>query len=599
MSRSVALFFLTATLFAVGSRSTPTQAQSAPSVLEELSPSSSLIDLGARSGTIAAALSSEALATPSLEAERPNASYAWLADLALSDLPVRWNDEVLRNLLYFRDSTRGRNLMSGWLQRSTRYGEIIRETLQRHSLPEDLRCVAMAESGFDPTVRSYAGAAGMWQFVSATGKEYGLEQSHWVDQRLDPARSTDAAARYFKFLKGRLGSWELTLAAYNMGYGALLRAIRKYNTNDYWLLASLEAGLPFETTQYVAKILACSVVMRNPTAFGYGELERDPPWRLQSVEVSGGIRLNALATAAGMSLEELQALNPELLRGRIPPGDERYPLRLPVEKVEEFAQAWTRRRPSDPLTQSYTVRFGEDLGDIAYRFSTGEKELRELNELDESESLGAGMMLVVPAREPREREEDEGSPPVAAVPATHFRYRGRERIFYETRRGDTLDAIASFFELRKDQLLRWNHIDAEATMDAGLLLQLFVRSSFDLERAIVLKESEVRVLVVGSEAFFRYHEDQAGRVRFRYRVQAGDTMKSLSKRFDLSVGSIARINRFSRYTDLAEGQEIIVYADPSKAPREASATDETAIEEPRAQLPEGTPETATVVSVTL
>ena len=195
----------------------------------------------------------------------------------MPDLPVRFHDRVVRYLEYFRDSRRGQSLMRAWLRRSSRYGGMITQTLEARGLPRDLRCVAMAESGFDPTVRSHRGALGMWQFVPRTGREYDLNSNRWFDERMDPIKSTDAAARMLGDLHRRFGSWELALAAYNMGYGALLRAIRKYNTNDYWVLADLEAGLPFETTIYVAKIMACSVVMRNTETFGFGELTRDPP----------------------------------------------------------------------------------------------------------------------------------------------------------------------------------------------------------------------------------------------------------------------------------------------------------------------------------
>src|SRR5690606_11780873 len=144
-------------------------------------------------------------------------------------------------------------------------------------------------SGFEPTVRSRAGAAGMWQFVQGTAAEFGLGQSHWVDERLDPERSTRAAAAYLGRLHARFGSWELALAGYNMGYGALLRAMRKYNTNDVWELSRVEAGLPFETSHYVSKILACAVVMRNPERFGLSESDKLPALDAAYVEVGGGI----------------------------------------------------------------------------------------------------------------------------------------------------------------------------------------------------------------------------------------------------------------------------------------------------------------------
>ncbi|MBC7171381.1 MAG: transglycosylase SLT domain-containing protein, partial [Polyangiaceae bacterium] len=356
---------------------------------------------------------------------------AWLQGVALPDIPIRWDDRVVRYLELFRDDPRGRGLMRAWYQRLGRYGAMIEGSLERAGMPRDLRCVALAESGFDPLARSGAGAVGMWQFVGPTGAEYGLAQNHWVDQRRDPLRSTAAAAAYLGHLHRRLGNWELALAAYNMGYGALLRAIRKYNTNDYAMLSRVEAGLPFETTVYVAKILACSVVLRNPERFGLAEVAQDPALAVRTVDVPGGVNLGTLARAAGMEPAALAAINPELLRGRTPPDATRYDLRLPADRVETFSRAARRIRPGEEGQQVYVLRFGESLRDVASRYRTTVDELRARNEIAESTEIGPGTALLVPAVRPRD-ERSSAERPVAAVPDTEFRYEGRRRAFYRT-----------------------------------------------------------------------------------------------------------------------------------------------------------------------
>src|SRR5690606_11398826 len=138
---------------------------------------------------------------------------------------VRWDDRVIRYLEFFRDDPRGNRFIRAWLRRVDRYGPMIRRRLEAEGLPRDLIFVAMVESGFDPTARSHAGAAGMWQFVRRTGEEFGLTVDHWADRRLDPEAATVAAGRYLGQLRARFGTWELAFAAYNMGYGALLRSI--------------------------------------------------------------------------------------------------------------------------------------------------------------------------------------------------------------------------------------------------------------------------------------------------------------------------------------------------------------------------------------
>lgn len=529
-----------------------------------------------------AALTSDVPAS-ALSPVRASRDLSWLAGLTLPDMPIRWDERVVRYLEYFKDDRRGRNLMSGWMRRSTRYGAMISETLRDEELPEDLRCVAMAESGFDPTVRSRVGAAGMWQFVTRTGAEYGLEQSHWVDQRMDPIRSTRAAARYLRQLYRRFGSWELALTAYNMGYGALLRAIRKFNTNDYWVLASLEAGLPFETTIYVAKIMACTVVMRNPERFGFGELVQDPPLEVEPVEVPGGTRLSALARSAGMETDELSALNPELRRRRTPAGRAPYRLLLPATQVDEFTRSWARRRSRNAAHQPYVLRFGERLSDVAHRFRTTPRALRSLNELD-SGDVHAGFAMLVPAVAARAPQR-EAEPPVVAVPDADLAVEGHQRIFYRVTGSDTVQEISQFFGCSRDELRRWNHLDPNATLPRGLVLQLFVPTEQDLSQAIVLADEDVRLVTIGSEEFFDYHETQRGRVRFRYTVRPGDTLTRLGRRFGLSIGSIARINRFSRRSTLQAGQVVIIYTAPENVPASARRQREAS--------PEATPEAGT------
>ena len=181
-----------------------------------------------------------------------------------------------------------------------------------------------------------------------------------VDERLDPERSTQAAALFMRDLYDRFGSWELAFAAYNMGYSGLLRAIRKYNTNDFWMLSHLEAGLPFETSLYVAKITAMSIVANNPERFGFAKLTREEPLALAKVDVAPGTGLRAVATAAGLELDKLKALNPHLLRGRIPPGEQSARVYIPRDAYAQFAQRWAKQRSSTAYV-SYTTRFGESL----------------------------------------------------------------------------------------------------------------------------------------------------------------------------------------------------------------------------------------------
>jgi membrane-bound lytic murein transglycosylase D len=505
---------------------------------------------------------SEALSVdgPPLRLERAEGEaldLSFLKELKLPSLPVRWDARVIDYLLFFKNDRRGRDLAAAWLKRVERYGPMIRRVMAEHSLPEDMLFVAMIESGYDPLARSAADARGMWQFVKQPALFYGLRVDHWVDERLDPERATHAAALFMRDLYDRFGSWELAFAAYNMGYNGLLRAIRKYNSNDYWTLSHFEAGLPFETSLYVAKITAMAIVAHNAERFGFGNLSREPTLMLTKVTVPAGTGLRAIASAAGVDSEQLKALNPQLLRGRVPPGDTALRVYLPRDSYDTFAKKWSKQH--EPVYVSYTTRFGETLEDIARKVGTSPAKLRDINELTGDTKVSPGFPLLVPGAAPTAAAKTSEAPLVATVPAKDFRYEGRRRIFYRVAAQDTPASIARFFAISVDELCAWNSLSEQASLQRDMLLQLFVTPELDISRAVVFTPDEVRILTVGSDAFFDFHETQRGRVRVLYRVQPNETLAKIGQRFELSAGSIGRINQFGSNKELKADEWILVY----------------------------------------
>ncbi len=151
----------------------------------------------------------------------------WLARLEMPDLPVKWDLRIIRFLEFYKEDPRGQKLMRVWLREQGRYKDLILRELRRAKLPEDLLYVCMIESGYDSRDRSRVGATGLWQFMPAAGLVYGLRQTRWVDERNDPVRATRAVTAYFADLHQRFGDWDLAMAAYNAGYGAVLRSIAR------------------------------------------------------------------------------------------------------------------------------------------------------------------------------------------------------------------------------------------------------------------------------------------------------------------------------------------------------------------------------------
>ena len=245
--------------------------------------------------------------------------FAWLSKLNKPDLPFRWDPRLVRYLDYFKNSPKGRSMVAALMKRSGRYVDPIQRALRANHMPEDLAWLALVESGMNPRIASHAGAAGLWQFMPKAGTAYGLRIDRYVDERLDPERSTQAALRYLTDLHTRFGRWELALAAYNMGHGGLLSAIRKYNTNDYWELSQFESGVPFETALYVPKIVALAFVARNRAAFGCDNIELDAAEPFDTVSVAPGVSVESVAGATGASPSAILALNPQLLGSTTPP----------------------------------------------------------------------------------------------------------------------------------------------------------------------------------------------------------------------------------------------------------------------------------------
>ena len=516
----------------------------------------------------------------------------WLNQLTLPDLPVRWEPQVVRYLDFFRDDPKGRGIMTSWLRKMGRYRSIIEQRLDEQGLSRDLIYLAMVESGFDPGATSGKSAGGVWQFIPGAARAYGLEVSRWVDARRDPDRAAEAAAHLLKDLYVRFGSWPLAFAAYNAGYGAILRSIARFNTNDFWELARHEAGLPWETTLYVPKILAAAIVGHNLKAFGFAEVAQDPPWQFDRIEVPSGLSFASLARAAGARPDVIEDLNPEYVAGRVPPDRPSAMVRVPLGSAASFGKAATEARAADKV-QTLVLRFGETVEDVAKARGCSVRELKRLNAVSDTAELRGGMTILVPARSapppPPVAATDDDDSILVAVPDRAFAYPGRERVFYRTRDGDTLPDIAAVFDVSPDNIVEWNHIDPEAKLQPKLILQLFVAERFDRSSVVLLDSDKVRVVTLGSEEFLELEAARRGKTRLFYSARASDTLAKIAKRYGLAPGDLARVNRLSATSELSEGQRIVVYSPTPELPKEITAKVTGAPKKPALAMKEAAP----------
>lgn len=346
---------------------------------------------------------------------------SWLVGLRAPDLPVHPDVRVQRFLRYLTESPEGRKLFRKWYRRSGLYHDEIARALRDRGLPEDLEAMVYVESGYWPSAVSSTGAAGLWQFMPGTARVYGLSVEHDYDERRNVEKSTEAAMRYLSDLYDRFGSWELALAAYDMGYGKLTQRIQELSSNDYWTLSRVPGALPDETVGYVPKVLAVALLLRNKDRFGLDDVALESPVSASDLQVPGGTPLSLVARAAGTSVSRLRAMNPAILSANVPERD--APVLLDV--------------PSSGLARANTML---------------PRLLSHQQEIEPEEHVSDAF--------------DWGKDELAATP--------KVPVFYSVGPRETLSAIAGRFSIDPGEIVADNHLDPEAKLQKGMLLQLHV-----------------------------------------------------------------------------------------------------------------------------
>jgi len=373
------------------------------------------------------------------------------------DLPIEINDRVLGFLEYYQNG-RGRSSMELGLERVGRYQLMIERILKEEGVPLDLIYLCQAESAFEPRALSRAAAKGMWQFISSRGKEYGLRQTWWVDERSDPEKSTRAAARHLKDLYQQFGDWYLAMAAYNSGPLRVQRALEKTGADNFWTLAEKKA-LPKETMNYVPNILALTIIGKNPSKYGFS-VTPVSALETERVSVDKPTDLRVIANAINMPVEDLRALNSHVLRWTTPPDDPDFQLILPKGYAEKFNEEIASLPESQRiLFREHVIRKGDTLASIAKKYSTTVVQISSANTFGKTPVLKVGQSLVIPisgVTPPQLASASRTAPTrdrAAKATATMAR-----SVWYTVRTGDTLAKIAAHFNTTVDKLKSWNHL---------------------------------------------------------------------------------------------------------------------------------------------
>jgi membrane-bound lytic murein transglycosylase D len=326
--------------------------------------------------------------------ERPAAVGADLLGSAQYDLPVEANQWV-RMEVDFLVNQRG-PVVAGWMTNADRYGEWVRDVFASYGIPRDLSHLGMVESGYRPTVRSHAGAVGMWQFMPATGRGMGLRIDDLVDERMDPVRSTHAAARHLRDLNRQFrGDWALAAAAYNAGTGRISRGLGRFGVTNFWDLAE-RGDLAQETRHYVPRLYAVTIIAKDPTRFGLPARGPQRQFAFDSLRVDLQTPLSVLAAIGNIPLQEMVDLNPHLVR-QVAPA--RYWVWVPAGQGTALASAFAtsefRQRGG---YATYRVREGDTLERLAELSGLSAERIRSLNlSVGESPQPGAQLRLFADA----------------------------------------------------------------------------------------------------------------------------------------------------------------------------------------------------------
>ena len=396
------------------------------------------------------------------------------------DIDIPQNDRVLSAVELLQG--RLRDFVQESLTRGAKYLPMIQDVVRAEGLPLDLAFIPIIESGFKTNALSKASAKGPWQFMVPTARDHGLKTDWFIDERSDFEKSTVAAAKYLKMLSRMFdGDWHLVLAAYNGGQGRVQRAMERSGIENFWDLSENQRFLPKETREYVPLILAGMIIGRNPVQYGF-EVATAEPIAYEKVPVPRAIDLRRVAEWTGTSVDEIQALNPELRRWTTPVRYPDYALKVPAGTAEQFRKRLADASPDDLTTLNWhTVRGGETLTTIARKLRVSKTELAAANALSTRARVSAGQKLLIPrapatllaTRTERTAPAIAASRPVSgtgSVPDAVRTNVSSTPTYYKVKRGDTLSKIAQLFNTSVEKIRSLNRLRGNTITPGARLL---------------------------------------------------------------------------------------------------------------------------------
>ncbi len=498
-------------------------------------------------------------------------------------VPLEINNLVEQNIKFYQG--RGRDHMERWLSLAGRYFPMMKKVMKDEGVPEEIAFLSMPESGLNPVARSWKKAVGLWQFVKATGRLYGLTGNFWYDERRDFEKATRAAAKHLRDLHEEFNDWYLALAAYNSGAGRVYRGIRRSGSTDFW---EMRRKLPRETRNYVPQYIAVTVIGLNPGAYGFDGIPQEKELAFERVSVDDCVDLEVLARCAGTDVETMRTLNPELVQWCTPPGMKGYTLRIPAGSSARFAEQYAQI-PADQKRDMivHVIRKGETLGSIANRYGIPVAVIEESNRITSARRLSVGKTIVIPVPrgstrfaslvasssrvEPGLRvrgggvgRKTDGQTKIARALAYAQKRqppdaKDKTRVVYRVKKGDTLGHIAEWYGVRATDIRNWNDLAYGRTIRAGADLNIWV------EKQDAARYKKIDEMTFAEKQAATVHPaiaagDAGDEGSQRYVVNKGETLETIASAHNVTVRQMQHWNNL-RTSRINAGQQLVIHAD--------------------------------------
>lgn len=475
-------------------------------------------------------------------------------------IPMTPNRIVERTINDYLQNRRG--MLSTWASRGQIYFPMIEQVFAEEEVPDELKYLALSESGLNPTAGSWAGAVGLWQFMPVTGRSEGLRVDSWVDERRDPEKSTRAAARHLKALNTDYnGRWHLSVAGYNCSYRCISRAVERsgYSMEEPPSFWDVYTYLPKETREFVPKFIATALIVSNPELYGIFVDDLGQELAYDVVHIEGMLSLQEAARLAGVDLATIRQLNPELLKGTLPPGDAPYALKIPLGSHDLFVANFSKVAPKGAAAETgaeYVVASGDTLSKIARNHSVSVDELMAVNGLTgtlininqklripgKDGALASNIRLASTERqsvaygrsEPRpikladefQLVHQSGSTPEQPLLAVSLNQNAVEAdegvlslvpTIYQVQSGDTLSTIARRYGVSVASIQQGNNLQGTT---------IFPKQNLTIHSATNMGEAPVPGTA-------------------EYQVQHGDSLYGIARRFGMTVDGLKQLNKLN------------------------------------------------------